>query len=374
MAKMTKGHFHCIECDSLFQATVLASGKQICPQCGQSPTGKRVSDTLGLDSREATDFEDSQVRQQYESHSKRKKKKPKSLIVIFSIWIALIVLAVGVAQYFKEDSNSEFDAERRLRQDRLVAERQNSRRIIQDAIEECESSVRAFINSKSAGAKAQFVYRGRELTVEMDRYYRHNPIYVSEAIQVKLLRAELLKNVSNQIITAIFANNHQEFFEVVLIRSDKKWKLDWQSFVRVNSRPWALFSSAENGEEGEFRLYMRVRDSNKGLEAEVINLVFYKPQIYLKAKYKGESSVNVSVLAESEVGKKILQLVRSREEGEPDLYKTGGNLNDPPGYYRVRVKMKLHEEEKESRIELLDIVANHWFGNEALGTEEASNQ
>ena len=48
----------------------------------------------------------------------------------------------------------------------------------------------------------------------------------------------------------------------------------------------------------------------------------------------------------------------------PRTYGLNIGLLDPPGYHRVRVKMRLKKEGNEHSFELLEILANHWYGDD----------
>ena len=305
-----------------------------------------------------------------ELHQSREMKKASRKLAVFLLsWLFLVVVGIGITKYFKEEFNAEYDAEDQLAKDRFVAEVQNAQRIIENSVDECEGVLTEFVNAPSVEVKAQLVYRGRDLTAEMNRYYKENPIYVTDKSRIKILRAELIRNVSNEVMSALCINTRKELFEVVFVRSEKQWRIDWLSFVRFGTPSWPSFFSGEDGDEGEFRLYMRVRESTKGLEAEELSLIFYEPDIYMTDAYKGEPSKDIVVSTKTEAGKKILDLVRGQKEGKKNAYKTGANVIDPLGYFRVRIRMKLHKEEKGTRFEILDLLGNHWFGDEVLGEE-----
>lgn len=364
MPSLTKGYFHCLECGALFKAAVVSPDKQCCPVCDKPPTGRQLASSSRLPTSEFVDTQSK--RSEPIKHVKRKEKKSKAVIVMLVAWLLLMGLTVGLVKYFSEETGTgvdiaEADAREKLQQE---ADRRQAEQLVKNAAKECELVVAQFLNATSAEAKAQFVYEGRKLATEMSRYYRNNPSFSVTRSQVKMITGELLRGTPNQTISAFCVNEQQETFEVIFIRSRGEWKIDWKALVRHDDRSWALFPAGSDGDEGEFRLYMRVRDSNKELNAGVLNLVFYKPEIYLKEKFSSVPSPTVSVPSDSEAGRIILALVNAEDEDQKyDAYGSRTGTIDPAGYHRVFVKIKLHKEGSETRLELLDIMETHWYGS-----------
>jgi len=355
MANLTRGYFHCVECETLFEAQVVAIDEQRCPVCGSPPTGKKLASRGRV------------------KRSKRAKKGGNKIVILLVVWFLLMALTIGVVKFFThEDEDSGVTTEKMTAREKLQeeAELKRSQLFVQKEAPACKLAISQFLNSHSSAGKAQSVYQGRDLTSEMSRYYEKNPTFSSTRSHIKLLRAELLKNTLNQTIGALCANSQEEAFEVIFVRVGEEWKVDWKSIVRFDTRSWSLFPSGSDGDEGEFRLYMRVRDSNKELNTDTINLVFYKPKIYLKGEFRGIPSSTVSVAVDSEVGQKILKLVEREDDMAKDQHGLSTGLLDPPGYHRVRVKMKLNKEGGEHSFELLDILANHWYGADIVEPEE----
>ena len=150
--------------------------------------------------------------------------------------------------------------------------------------------------------------------------------------------------------------------------------------MRYDDRSWSLFPAGKEGAEGEFRLYMRVRDTNEDFEQKEMSLVFYKPTMFFKDEYRGVASDPVMVRIDSDLGRRIAALLDQEDALEKvirkDVHGLSIGLIDPSRYHRVRVKMRLHKEgrnDKDSRLELLEILANHWYGFEAKAVESEAN-
>ena len=368
---MTKGHFHCIECGALFKAEIVALKKQRCSVCGHPPTGKKLAVTAQL----KVDTLDHAKEQQNDSTKriKRKKKKNHAIFVMLVTWALLMGLTVGLVKYFsaEEDEGRQVDNSAERERLQLEIEKKQAAEVMKAALPECEKAITQFMNAVSAGAKAQFVYQGRELATEMSRYYSKNPTFSATRSVVKIRNAQLLQNTSNQVIGGLCVNAEGEFFEAIFVHSEGEWKIDWQALVRFDTKQWSLFPSGNDGDEGEFRLYMRVRDSNKQSNSDTINLVFYKPEIYFKETFSGTPSSTVRVATDSDEGKLILKLTAEDAQSKKDEFGSSMKSIDPAGYHRVRVKMKLHKEESESRLELLEFLSTHWYGD---GVVEAQKE
>ncbi|MEK6249809.1 MAG: hypothetical protein N2C12_16615, partial [Planctomycetales bacterium] len=127
------------------------------------------------------------------------------------------------------------------------------------------------------------------------------------------------------------------------------------------------FQLGSDGDEGEHRLYMRVRDTDEDLERKEMIVVFYKPGMYSKNEFSGLASKSVRVPMDSQPGKLIQKMLESEDDLEKDAVGlTIGNL-DPHRYHRVRVRMRLHRKEgEETQMELVEILANHWYGIELM--------
>jgi len=394
MTNLTQGHFHCAECGTLFEADIVDPVDQRCPVCGNPPTGKVLAGasrggtvaTLGAlkgDTRsrsgvtqDARDIHQATLETKDKrgriKRTKRREIRSKKILVLLGVWILLMALTVGLVKYFSPEEEegedaSVVEARKKWQQE---AEQIATNKVIQQAAPLCQTTLINYLNATSAAGKAQFVYQGVKLTTEMNRYYQRNPSFSSVRSQAKVVRAELLKDTQNPTIGAICVNQQKEVFEAVFVRDGEEWKLDWKFLMRYDSRSWSLFPSGNEGDEGEFRLYMRVRDSNKKFDQEEISLVFYKPDLYRVDEFRGIPSPSVRVPVDSDLGRQIIELVGEEDNMEKDIHGFTKSTFDPPGYHRVRVKMKLHKEGLEHSFELVEILADHWYGDGILGSKD----
>ena len=401
MARLSKGYYHCLECGALFEAVLKDPREQRCSHCGKPPTGDglakmklggaqaasslspRPSAKVHGVSRDSQDiFEATKVslsspqeeRDDKVRHSKRKEGKGRKPWLIVGGWLALMV---GVVVLVKSLDSDELSDSKSMTQDEetesLVAARKaiEKKRVIDDALPACQQAMIGFQGATTAAGKSQFVYQGVRLSGVMDRHYRDEFSYSSADKQGEIVRAELLDGFPQPVIGAICKNKTGEHWEVIFVLDRKEWKIDWLSMIRHDDQPWVLFPAGEDGEEAEFRLYMRVRDSNEDFERKEMSLVFYKPAMRFKDEFEGEASIPVKVLIDSDLGRSITELLDKEDletwKMRKDKHELSVGLIDPSRYHRVRVKMRLHKEGKDGRnlrLELLEILANDWYGIE----------
>lgn len=412
MSTETKGYYHCLECGALFEAAIKEPEDQRCPICGNPPTGKILAGTeqdryattdanpevvgprpsgklhgINHDTQDIYEATIATMDAQKESRSgrvtrtKRRNKKGSKRWVFVGLWVVLMALVVGLVKYFEpeEDSDSAVPVVDATEQERMTAAEQKRRALIlESALPACRDSMIEFLNASSAASKAQYVYQGVKLSGVMNRYYQDALSFSSSKNAVQIVRAELLEGFPKRVIGAVCQNQRGQRWEAVFISDGNEWKIDWASLIRYDDRSWSMFPAGKQGEEGEFRLYMRVRDSNEDFERKEMSLVFYKPTMYFKDEFRGVASSPVSVLIDSELGRAIEALVQKEDElgrNEVRLDEFGYSIGmvDPGRYHRVRVKMKVHREGKDgkdTRLELLEILANHWYGIEASPKNE----
>lgn len=392
--RLTSGHYHCIECGSLFESEILESRDLRCPICGHPPTGRILAGTeldkgtipvvrsrnpgispprelhgVNRDAQEIYEAtmasRDTKRRGRVKRTKRREKRNPKVWFMLGG-WFALMVVVVSLAKVLssKEDDlaiPSVTDQERqRMKEEAEASER---RMLVEASVSECGQAVSGFLNAPSPEGKAQYVYQGEKIVSVMNRYYLRNPSFSATQGDVRMVRGELLNVEGRKVIGALCRNSLGEWFEVVFIYKNQEWKIDWHSLVRYDEKAWSMFTSGEDGDEGEFRLYMRVRDSNKELDLGEMSVVFYKPKIYLKTEFSGLASKSVRVPIDSELGRRIREIQKSGDGSGKDAYGYTKEGVDPPGYHRVKVRMRLHKKPgEETRMELLEILANHWYG------------
>ena len=382
MSNLIKGYYHCNECDSLFESQVIGADLQDCPHCGKAVAGiVEIGPKLGVDddfclSDDEDDFDqnlaktgeagaddkgnDKQVDGDV-GEITEKQRVARQLRLISIAWISLVVTAVAVVIYFnqagEESSISAKTQQKQLQQ--AEADKQS----IKLALPKCMKAIKGFLNASSAAAKAQYVYDGVRLSREMEAFYATRPSFRPELKQVRAVHYQSLDIPGVYAIGTICQSEQGERFEVVFIRDGKEWKIEWKSFVRYSESDWTLFTSMANGEEADFRLYMRVMDVGEDLAGGDVLVKFYKPDVFRGRGFDGYASEGVRIPAYGVQGKVVSEMASQKETA--DGYDHVGlrvSDFDPEHYHRVRVRMRLlKNSEQEPRLELVRIISNHWY-------------
>ena len=382
MSNLIKGYYHCNECDSLFESQVIGADLQDCPHCGKAVAGiVEIGPKLGMDddfflSDDEDDFDQNLAKTGEAGADDKgnvkqadvdvgeiteKQRVARQLRLISIAWISLVVTAVAVVIYFnqagEESSISAKTQQKQLQQ--AEADKQS----IKLALPKCMKAIKGFLNASSAAAKAQYVYDGVRLSREMEAFYATRPSFRPQLNQVRAVHYQSLDIPGVYAIGTICQSEQGERFEVVFIRDGKEWKIEWKSFVRYSESDWTLFTSMANGEEADFRLYMRVMDVGEDLAGGDVLVKFYKPDVFRGRGFDGYASEGVRIPAYSVQGKIVSEMARQKETDDGyDLVGLRVSGFDPEHYHRVRVRMRLlKNSEQEPRLELVRIISNHWY-------------
>jgi len=381
MSNLIKGYYHCNECDSLFESQVIGANLQDCPHCGKAVAGiAEIGPELGIEDDFFLDDEDS-LDQNHDrdggvesvdkdndkqpdvdvEQTTEKKKIARQLRLISIAWISLVVSAVAVVIYFNQAKDEPSISAQT--QQKNAQQIETEKQAMKLALPKCMEAIKGFLNASSASAKTQYVYNGVRLSREMEAFYATRPSFRPQLTRVRTVYSQALDIPGVYAIGTICQSDVGERFEVVFIRDGKEWKIEWKSFVRYSESDWALFTSKANGEEAEFRLYMRVMDVGEDLAGGDVLVKFYKPDIFRGKGFDGYASEEVRIPAYSVQGKIVSEMV-SQEEVTDGYDHVGLKVSgfDPEHYHRVRVRMRLLKNAKqEPRLELVRILANHWY-------------
>lgn len=384
MDHLVKGYYHCDNCDSIFESSSSAVSQLSCPYCGHIIAGSYtappetdfeadsalsdiddggVSNDIAHDQNH--DFNRSSGAEQVvrEDPAVAQKKREAHHMKLISIsWIVFVVLVVTVVIYFNSSSDrftgnttsSQLDSGKQI-----DAERQE----LKLSLPKCMTVVKRFLNAETASAKAQFVYDGVRLSREMEDYYSGQADLRPSLLQVRPIVYHALHIAGSQAIGTVCQTDTGERFEAIFILDDGEWKIEWKSFVRYSERDWALFKTGADGDEADFRLYMRVMDVREDLAAGDVLVQFYKPDIFRGHMFDGYASDVIRVPAYSGQGKLLRGLIeRSAAAEDEDLVGMQISEFDPKQLYRVRVRMKLGLNAKQQpEVNLVRLIANHWY-------------
>jgi len=400
MKPARQGHFYCENCATLFAAKVEGKYEQRCPECGElsagndptscadestpiprvqrierppSPKRHGVSQDV-LKIKEAT-YSDSSGSEERVERSLRRGKKKNRVWVFTGIWVFVLLGVALAAHYFSGSDKGasapppNLDKELTLDQIKQI-QRQEDKDFLESGIKPCLQVMRDFLKADSTPLKAQFVYQSVKRVGEMSRYYRHNSGFLMQDGKVDVEQVRLLKFPDQKAIAAIFKTQANKKIEALFIHEDGEWQIDWQFLVRYSDSSLPIFLLGEDGDEGEFRLYMRIKKIGDELASSNKVVVFYQPPVYIDPEFEAVPSMDVNVASESPLGKKVNALRLNEDKLTEDPYGLLLDGVDPPGFHRVRVKLRLKKKEGETpKMELLEILANDWYGAGIVGEE-----
>jgi hypothetical protein len=295
---------------------------------------------------------------------KRKRKFRLGRLVLVSAWLGSIILILALVKKQMRDArivtpkSPQVPVEDQKIEDQRRAEAEG---YAKKSLPECYNSFVAFSAAPDAAARAQFVRGGALLAPQMASFYNQNtafrpetPLFVSKTNLV--LRNEM------RAIESVWRNETGETKEIVFVREEGKWKVDWEFFVRYSSSPWHLFLSETGPSEGVFRVYLRVRKSVYSDNGDqVMNLRFY-PATAENLSRNRASSPAVLVPFESESGRRIRKVVEFKDRkplaGERNLF-----MADPENLHRVRVALEWRKGADGQRyLHLNEVFAGNWMG------------
>ena len=231
---------------------------------------------------------------------------------------------------------------------------------VKKSLGECQQAFVGFSSALDAATRAQFVRSGSQMAPQIATHYSQSPPFRSPGALVTS-ESNLILYKELRAIESIWRSEAGDR-EVVFIREDGAWKVDWEFFVRHNESPWSLFISEVGAEKGVFRVYLRVKEITSHQDiGKVMSLRFYPPSDEGGPRSRG-SSGPVLVPFDSENGRIIKQIMDAREK-KPLVGERVFQMRDPEDLHRVRVLLEWREGTDGQRyLHLEQILAGNWLG------------
>jgi hypothetical protein len=301
---------------------------------------------------------------------KRKRKFRFGRVLLVGAWFGSIILILALVKKQMKDATIVTPKGPQVPvEDQKIEEqrRAEAEGYTKKSLPECYNSFVAFSAAPDAATRAQFVRSGAELAPQMASFYNQNTTFRPKAPLFADKTNLVLRN-EMRAIESVWRNEAGETKEIVFIREEGKWKVDWEFFVRYSSSPWHLFLSEVGPSEGVFRAYFRVKESVYSDDGnQVFNLRFYPATNETLVRNRA-SSPAVIVPFESESGSRIRKVVGFKDRkplaGERNLF-----MADPANLHRVRVALEWREgADGERYLHLNEVLAGNWLGE---GFEES---
>lgn len=413
MPQASHGVYRCPSCDELTEADVGKDGSLVCAKCGHvstrkvPPSRKRVS--MGLDigggslvqrnvvSRRHGDqsevpspsvlpeakaptlgageevsatghrqevISDDGERKLVRRHKKRRRANSFRYVFLL-LWVMAIVLIVLMVRKqmgtIRKEARLVAAADAAKLEDKKEAQ---ARAYLEAEMPACRTLLFDFLSAADPAQRAQFVLGGSELAPKMAVHYRQNTIFRPEGGVAMGSSNLVLWDGGKPVIETSWMTEQGERIEAVFARENQEWKLDWEAFVRFSSQPWHLFVSGVGGNEGEFRVWLKVQRNSTTMsgDEQILSLRFYPPVADARERNRAKSEA-VLVPLDSRNGRRILEIMEEAEQ-ESEVGDRRLCLDDPANHYRVRVVLEWREGANDRRyLHLKDVLAGHWLGD-----------
>ena len=151
--------------------------------------------------------------------------------------------------------------------------------------------------------------------------------------------------------------------EGVFVKTEEKWVLDWEQFVRYSSESWTLFHQRiGTSSKGIFRVYVEEIASGEGASFKPwIKIQIFPP--FREQNRREREASEVLVLDENNpLTDKIIRVFSdksSRSKGFSEVWK-----RDPRGLRRVTLELEWVEDTVlgGDKMVVKDVLADHWRG------------
>ena len=374
--------FHCPSCGTI--SPVSSSGKA-CVSCGElllakaPPEEGRKEGLSGVKTiKEARAAEGKRRKRRKRS---RKKKAGWGGPLLFLVFWGLLCAGLAVAAWKFLDS-------KRKVIDTRILQKESQRKVLTEAEKKKMDMARKkiafgkrhlpalakalsdFMDEETAAAKAQYVFRSRDLALEMSRYYRRElPLRYNDKGAAYLKFYNVLDRNEHRLIATYWRiGDSGLILETVFVQDGDEWKFDWKQLTRHSSQPWETFFSGLGEREGVFRVFLRKRLIEDERNIEV---ALYEPGRFI-GEFEKTRRASLSVEKENAAGKALAVLfarTETRRKGEkiPEVF-------DPEGLARATVRLAWEEVGGEPALVLKEVLSGSWLDETLCEKDELQSK
>jgi hypothetical protein len=281
-------------------------------------------------------------------------------------WTAVLVAILLFAEKFWKDKE----------EDRVVATPPAAEKVIRSAEDQvflneasplCNQTLSGFLTAESPEQRNQFVLSPIDTAVRMARFYSMNPLTNIDPATITARDASVVHLPDRKSLELHLGSPDGRLLDVVFMKQNEEWRIDWDHYVRYSDMPWALYLAGSGEPEGEFRLLARERLADERKDADTISLVLYAPR-FGYASSTGYQSPEFVVRRDSPDGKLLDAAFKMEREGKRVFGVNLPSIN-PEGLIRVRVKIRRTDTDLGRRFEIEKILACHWYSIDDPGIE-----
>lgn len=270
-----------------------------------------------------------------------------------AIWMGLVVLLV----LKMKGKGSESPAPAPGYVEKTVEPKQEDLQLLTQKLQEGARHFQEFMAASDAPSRALHVISPDKALLRMVHYYSAYPAapYIG-AVEIRF--QHVIHTFGGPAIETGWVLDDDQQVEAVFFDDRGEWKLDWDAHIRFNTESWALFLSAQGPSEGVFRVLARERIGADGKNDEFIGLVLGIPRLGHPEEIVS-SSPEIKVKRASEMGRRIEEAFKAREEGK-GAYGSIAVQTDPNEMIRLRVRI-VREEGEERSYKITELLGTHWM-------------
>ena len=367
MSDKNTSWFHCGRCGSLFQSSSGAVDGRLCTSCGRNPS-LGIEPPVDPPAKSTDGFAPAPTRNpgEGEKRSSRKRKPSYFMVKLIAGWLLFLVAVVygtrwllGVDATDQKNPASQASATTVVPEEDLV--------LLEEAGPLCNQVFSGFLNAGTPEQQNQFVLSPIATAARMTRFCSLNPLVSVDPQKLALSKRAVLHLPSRRAIETCWNSTDGRQLDAVFMEENGEWRLDWDHYVRFSEYPWPLFLAGSGPEQAEFRLLARERLADERKAADTISIVFYPPRFGSNTEM-GVKSPEFLVKRDSRNGR-MLDAAFKMEKAAKRVFGVNLPSTTPEGFIRLRVKVRRVEGAGERHYELNDVIACHWYSDDAPGVE-----
>lgn len=281
-------------------------------------------------------------------------------------WMAVLAAIVLAARHFWEDRSEERANIRSTRPAEHVVSAEDTA-LQNEASPLCNQALAGFLTASTPEERNQFVSSPIETASRMARFYSQNPMASIDPATLGTRNAAVIDLPGGKAIELQLGSSDGRLLDVVFVRENEEWKIDWDHYARYSDSPWALFLAGSGDAEGEFRLLARERLADERKDRDTLSLALYAPRFGF-AKDTGFQSPEFIVKRDTPNGRLLESAFKLEREGARAFGVNLPSLN-PEGFIRIRVKIRRSEVDQKRHFEIGKVIACHWYSTDEPGME-----
>lgn len=231
----------------------------------------------------------------------------------------------------------------------------------------CGAALDGFLTASTPEERNQFVSSPITTAARMARFYNMNPLVNIDPRTITFQGSSVVRLPNGNGMEAHLSTPDGRLFDVVFVKENDEWKIDWDHYARYSDSPWALFLAGSGEAEGEFRLLARERLADERKNEDTISLVLYAPR-FGYANDTGFQSPEFVVRRDTRDGRLLDAAFKLERDGKRVFEANLPSIN-PEGLIRVRVKIRRFEVNLERRFEVEKVIACHWYSVDEPGVQ-----